>query len=147
MDRTSRIELTNLCILKDGDKLLVEKKNGGVIFPGGHVETGESFRDSVIREMQEETGLTVEDPVLHGIKDWMYEPGSRYVVLLYTANKFHGTLRSSDEGEVCWMTREEFENANVIWGMREVLKICESDTLSEMFCSFDATSFEDWVIN
>lgn len=138
MDRTSRVELTNLCILKDGDKLLVEKKNGGVTFPGGHVETGESFRDSVIREMQEETGLTVEDPVLHGIKDWMYEPGSRYVVLLYTAEKFHGALRSSDEGEVCWMTREEFENANVIWGMREVLKICESDTLSEMFCPFDS---------
>lgn len=138
MDRTSRVELTNLCILKDGDKLLVEKKNGGVTFPGGHVETGESFRDSVIREMQEETGLTVEDPVLHGIKDWMYEPGSRYVVLLYTAEKFHGTLHSSEEGEVCWMTREEFENANVIWGMREVLKICESDTLSEMFCPFDS---------
>lgn len=145
MDRTSRVELTNLCILKDGDKLLVEKKNGGVTFPGGHVETGESFRDFVIREMQEETGLTVEDPVLHGIKDWMYEPGSRYVVLLYTAEKFHGTLRSSDEGEVCWMTREEFENANVIWGMREVLKICESDTLSEMFCPFDGVG-DDWEI-
>lgn len=145
MDRTSRVELTNLCILKDGDKLLVEKKNGGVIFPGGHVETGENFRDSVIREMQEETGLTVEGPVLHGIKDWMYEPGSRYVVLLYTAEKFHGTLHSSEEGEVCWMTREEFENANVIWGMREVLKICESDTLSEMFCPFDSVG-DDWDI-
>lgn len=147
MDRTSKVELTNLCIIKDGDRLLVEKKNGGVIFPGGHVEIGESIRESVIREMQEETGLTIENPVLRGVKDWMYEENARYLVLMYTAEKFHGTLRSSDEGEVCWMTREEFANANVIWGMRDVLEICESNTLSEMYCGFDATSPEDWIVN
>lgn len=145
MERTSKIELTNLCIIKDGDRLLVEKKNGGVIFPGGHIELGESVRDSVIREMQEETGLTIEDPILHGIKDWMYEENARYIVLLYTAEKFHGTLRSSEEGEVCWMTREKFDRSNVIWGMREVLKICESDTLTEMFCPFDGMG-DDWLV-
>lgn len=146
MDRTSKVELTNLCIVKDGGKLLVEKKNGGVIFPGGHIEPGESIRDSVIREMREETGLEIENPTLHGVKDWMFEPGSRYIVFLYTADKFHGTLRSSEEGEVCWMTREEFEESNVIWGMRDVLKICESETLSEMYCGFDSTNFSEWEI-
>lgn len=145
MDRTSRIEMTNLCILRDGDRVLVEKKCGGVVFPGGHVEAGESMRDSVIREMREETGLTVENPILRGVKDWMNEPGSRYIVMLYTADKFTGTLRSSDEGEVCWMTREEFENSNVIWGMRDVLRICESDDLCEMFCSFDGVG-DDWEV-
>jgi 8-oxo-dGTP diphosphatase len=41
----------------------------GVAFPGGHVEKGESFTDTVIREVQEETGLTISSPRLCGITD------------------------------------------------------------------------------
>lgn len=71
----------------------------GVAFPGGHVEKGESFTDAVIREVQDETGLTISSPRLCGIKDWC-EDGVRHVMLLYRAEQFTGTLRSSDEGEV-----------------------------------------------
>ena len=34
----------------------------GYTLPGGHVEMGESFVDAVVREMKEETGLTVLNP-------------------------------------------------------------------------------------
>ncbi len=40
----------------------VDKKWSGLTFPGGHIEKGESFVDSVIREVFEETGLTIEKP-------------------------------------------------------------------------------------
>lgn len=138
MLRASQVELTNLCVLCDGSRLLVERKAGkGIVFPGGHVEAGESMREAIVREMREETGLTILNPVLCGVKDRMLEEGVRYLVALYRADQFTGELRSSREGEVFWVEREAFEQMEVIWGMKEVLRICESETLSEMFYQDD----------
>ena len=68
------IELTNMCMVADGTKVLVQNrvKPGwpGITFPGGHVEPGESITASVIREVKEETGLAIESPKLCGIKTW-----------------------------------------------------------------------------
>ena len=77
MDRPERVILTNMCMICKGTKVLVENKNWkevqGIIFPGGHVEEHEPIVDSVIREIKEETGLTIEHPVLCGIKEWINE--------------------------------------------------------------------------
>lgn len=105
MDRSERAIFTNMCMVCDGEgRVLVQDRQSpdwpGVTFPGGHVEPGESFTQSVIREVREETGLTVEHPRLCGIKQFQTEQGERYVVLLYRADRFSGTLTSSDEGEV-----------------------------------------------
>ena len=66
MHKYEKIELTNMCMIydNDGNVVVQEKLNknwGGITFPGGHVETGESFVDSVIREVKEETGLDVKN--------------------------------------------------------------------------------------
>ena len=104
MNRTTSVTLTNLCMICDGDKILVQERTRsdwpGVTFPGGHVESGESFCESVIREVKEETGLTVQSPVLCGIKEWENTDGSRYIVLLYRADRFSGTLRDQT-GRTC----------------------------------------------
>lgn len=58
MDRSQPMELANMCMLYDEKgRVLVEEKilgenEKGIIFPGGHVEPGESLKDSVIREME-----------------------------------------------------------------------------------------------
>ena len=140
MDRTSMVELTNLCMIYRDDKILVQEREWdgekGIIFPGGHVEMYESLYASVIREMKEETGLTIENPVPCGFKDWINEDGSRYLVLLYKADRFTGELRSSEEGRVFWTTREEFKRLPVMWNMREALEILDSDVYSECFWPF-----------
>ena len=140
MSRMTTVELTNLCMIYDGEKILVQERvwdgQKGIIFPGGHVEKYESLYASVIREMKEETGLTIENPVPCGFKDWINDDGSRYLVLLYKTNRFSGELRSSEEGRVFWTTREEFQRLPVIWNMREALEILDSDQYSECFWPF-----------
>lgn len=135
MSRKSEIELTNKCLICDGNKVLVQEKAGtnGLVFPGGHVEEVESLLESVVREMKEETGLTIENPKVCGFKDWIQEDGTRYIVLLYKTHKFTGELKSSDEGRVFWIDRADIDSANFIWNMKELLEIFDTDLYSEFF--------------
>lgn len=66
------------------------------------MEPGESFVDAVIREAKEETGLDIKNPRLAGVKQFPIE-GGRYVVLLFKANEYSGTVVSSDEGQMEWV--------------------------------------------
>ena len=138
---------TNMCMVCDGDRILVENKvtggYTGIVFPGGHVEYGEPFAEAMIREVREETGLTIENPVLCGIYHWMKKDGSRYVVLIYKTDRFSGTIRSSEEGEVFWTTREEFLQMDLADGMREVLLLCDRKDLSENMPYFEEGSWHD----
>ncbi len=137
MERTERVILTNLCMVYDGSKVLVEEKVGkgadGIIFPGGHVEEHEPIVDSVIREMKEETGLDIEKPCLCGVKEWINEDGSRYVVFLFRTDRFSGELASSDEGKVFWMEKEDVLKSNWIWHMDGLLRIMADGAYSELY--------------
>lgn len=136
MSRNILVEFTNMCMVYDGNNVLVQNKLnkswGGLMFPGGHVEPDEDFTDAVIREVYEETGIKILCPKLCGIKDWYKDDGSRYVVLLYKTNKFSGTLKSSEEGEVYWMSLDEFKAGNYASGMDKMLELFLNDDLSEM---------------
>lgn len=135
--REEMVTLTNMCMVYDNEgNVLVQDKVGkgwsGLAFPGGHIEKGESFVDSVIREIYEETGLTIEKPRICGTKDWECEDGSRYVVVLYKTNKFSGELKSSEEGEVKWMSLEEMKQGNLAGGMADMLRVFLEDDISEL---------------
>ena len=137
MERTERVILTNMCMIRDGSRVLVEEKvgpyAGGITFPGGHVEDHEPIVDSVIREMKEETGLTIVSPRLCGVKEWINEDGSRYVVFLFRADRFSGELISSDEGRVFWAERDEVLKMHWIWHLDDILRVMEGDSPAELF--------------
>ena len=146
MDRRIPVELTNMCIVYDGDQILVQNRTKsdwpGLSFPGGHVEQGESLTGSVIREIREETGLTISHPVLCGIKDWSNEDGSRYMVLFFKTNEFSGELTSSEEGEMRWVKLSEIDNLPLGLDFREMLEIFQRDDLSEFYYQKQG---DDWV--
>lgn len=139
MDRTQKTEIVNMCMVyRDGLVLVQDKIHdawSGLTFPGGHVEKDESLADAVIREVYEETGLTIAAPVLCGVKDWVNDDGSRYLVLLCKAYQFAGTLKSSREGEVFWMRLDELLSANnpVPQDRKDMIKVFLEDNLSEFF--------------
>ena len=111
-DRTERCELTVLCLLRDGNRILlqnrVKKDWRGYTLPGGHIESGESVVEAVVREMREETGLTVIRPRLCGIKQFPID-GGRYLVFLFMADSFSGELTSSDEGKMEWVPLDKLD--------------------------------------
>ncbi len=141
MDRTERVTLTNMCMISQDNRVLVQNKVNsdwnGITFPGGHVEKNESFADAVIREVQEETGLTIQSPQLCGIKNWTQEDGSRYMILLYKTDRFKGELKSSEEGEVFWVPWDKLLTAdaslNMRDDMRDMLSVFLDEDLSEFY--------------
>ena len=138
MSRSEPAIFTNLCMVSDGNGnvLVQDRKNPdwpGVTFPGGHVEPGESFVESVIREVREETGLTIENPVLCGVKQFPTKKGERYVVLFYRTDRFSGALRASEEGDVFWVPRETLAQLTLADDFMDMVRVFESDTLSEFY--------------
>lgn len=141
MSRNEEVELTNMCMFCDGKgNVLVQNKVGnadwhGWNFPGGHVEKGEYITPSVVREMREETGLTIEKPKLCGIKEFhKLKDGKRYIVFLYVADEFSGEIKSSAEGEIFWYPLSKLvKSEKLIEGFEDMLSVFTDDNISEVF--------------
>ncbi len=148
MARSEQVILTNLCMVydHDGNILVQDRKDPswpGICFPGGHIEPGESFVESVIREVREETGLTIENPILCGTKQFPTRNGERYVVFFYKTDKFSGQLQSSEEGEVFWIKRSELKKYPLVDDFEDMVRVFESDDLSEFQYYIEA---DEWKL-
>lgn len=142
MGKAEPVILTNMCMVYDGDRILVQDRADpdwpGLTFPGGHVEPRESLVRSTIREVREETGLTVSDLHLCGVKQFTHRKGDyRYLVFFYKTDRFTGQLRSSDEGRVFWIDRKDLNDYALADGFDRMLEIFENDALSENYHWFD----------
>ena len=140
MARSEQAIFTNLCMVyDDAGNILVQNRLDpdwpGICFPGGHIEPGESVVESVIREVWEETGLTIENPILCGTKQFQTRNNERYVVLFYKTNRFSGELKSSEEGEVFLYRYSEDADGN------PSLDSIESDEEYEIV----ADAFDEWL--
>ena len=133
-DRIENVELTTLCLIhKDNQYLLqnrIKKDWKGYTLPGGHIEKGESIVDAVIREMKEETGLTIMNPKLCGVKQFPIENG-RYIVFLFRADEFEGKVISSEEGAMHWISKEDLPSVNTVNDLNELIQVMLDDNLTE----------------
>ncbi len=132
--RTEQVELTVLCLIHQEDRYLLQdrvKENWkGCALPGGHIEPGESIVDAVVREMKEETGLTIQSPRLCGVKQFPIE-GVRYLVFLFETDRFEGELSDSEEGKMRWVKTSELPQENLVADFDDLIDVMLSDRLTE----------------
>ena len=135
-------ELCNMCMITDAEgRVLVQHRIpkpsnpwSGCTFPGGHVEPGENVVASTIREVKEETGLTVTNLQNCGYIQW-YNPEkqSQYFVFLFKTSSFSGELTGSREGKVSWMTLEEMLKEKLAPNMTRYLAVFQKMEIPQAY--------------
>lgn len=123
------------CILIDNDHVLLIKKprRGWYAIPGGKMEQGETIKESVIRELREETALNIQSPKLSGvftfsifskkilIQEWM--------MFTFISHAYNGVMtKCCDEGKLEWIPLVEISNIPMAAGD---LKIFEHILISK----------------
>ena len=116
------MKLATLCyVRKNGETLMihrVKKENdyhqgkwNGI---GGKFDQGETPEECVIREVEEETGLKIKSPRLHGLLTFpMFDGIDDWYVFVYTVDEFEGKLIDSNEGNLAWIPNDELTNLNL----------------------------------
>ncbi len=107
--------LTTLCYIENGDAYLmlhrVSKKHDvnkdKWIGVGGHFEQDESPEECLLREVKEETGLTLTRYRLRGIVTFICAGWETEYMFLYTADGYEGEITDCDEGTLEWVKKSE----------------------------------------
>ncbi len=122
--------LTTLCYIEHDGKLLMLYRNkkkrdvnaGKWIGVGGKLEPGETPEQCLLREVYEETGLTLTKYLFNGIIRFESEGWETEDMYLYTGLEFAGELKECSEGELRWIPKEEIMNLQLWEGDRIFLK-------------------------
>ena len=130
-----RTKLTTLCYPeRDGKYLLLhrtkkenDENRDKWIGIGGKFEPGESPEDCLLREVREETGLTLLSWRFRGIVTFLSDIWPTEYMHLFTASDWTGELRTCDEGELAWIDKKELRSLTLWEGDRIFLRLLDED--------------------
>ena len=95
---------------------------------GGKFEEGESPEDCLMREVTEETGLTLHSARYRGIVTFLSdEYGSEYMHL-FTSDDFSGELKECEEGELVWIPKDRLDELTIWEGDRIFFRLLQENT-------------------
>lgn len=135
-------QLTTLCYIEKENKFLMlhrttkanDENHNKWIGVGGHFEKGESPEDCLLREVKEETGLTLTSYKFRGIVTFVFDEKPAEYMCLFTADGFTGTLSSCNEGELAWIDKSKILELELWEGDRIFLKkLLEEDDSAPFF--------------
>lgn len=126
---------TTLCYLEqDGCYLMLHrvKKKKDVnhdkwIGVGGKFESGEDALTCALREVREETGLTMHNPRYRGIVDFYCPPWPAERMHLYTCAEFTGEMTDCNEGTLEWVPKQEVQNLPIWPGDKLFFRLLEEE--------------------
>lgn len=140
------MELTSLIYLECQGKILMlyrNKKKQDInaqkwIGVGGKFEAGESPIACARREVFEETGQELLDPVFRGVITFSYVNASPRYLFLYTGRLADFEVAETDEGELAWVAPENIFDLSLWPGDRLFLKpLLKEDGLIDMTLTYD----------
>lgn len=126
---------TSLCYIEHGGKYLmlhrvtktVDENKDKWIGIGGKFEEGESPEDCVIREVSEETGLTLNSWRYRGIVTFVSDEWGTEYMHLFTSDDFSGAPRECDEGVLEWIEKERLLSLQIWEGDKIFLRLLDTD--------------------
>ncbi|WP_347994307.1 8-oxo-dGTP diphosphatase [uncultured Eubacterium sp.] len=129
------MQMTTLCYIENDEKYLmlhrVKKKEdinkNKWIGVGGHANEWESPEECLVREVKEETGLTLTSYKFRGIVTFISDECEAETMCLFTADKFTGNIIECDEGELKWVDKSEVPNLPTWEGDAVFLKLLLED--------------------
>ena len=129
-------QLTTIVYIEKDDSYLMlhrVKKQNDInkdkwIGVGGHFEHQESPEECILREVKEETGLTLENYSFRGIVTFCFNDEEAEYMCVYTSDRFSGKMTECDEGQLEWVKKSEIEKLNLWEGDKIFLKLLASDS-------------------
>lgn len=135
----AKSKMTTLCYIEKDDMYLmlhrVLKKNDinkdKWIGVGGHFEQGESPEECLLREVKEETGLTLTSYRFRGIITFTFssdngETDTEYMCL-YTADRYEGQLAECSEGILEWVNKKDIFSLRLWEGDKIFFRLLEEE--------------------
>lgn len=109
------MQITTLCYIEQDGKYLMlhrTKKKHDInenkwIGVGGHAEGSEGPEECLLREVKEETGLTLTSYRFRALITFVSDRQEPEMMCLFTADAFTGALITCNEGELVWVDKQE----------------------------------------
>jgi len=100
---------STLCYIVDRGRLLMLRRKKEPFAnhwtaPGGKIVEGETPPQAIVREVFEETGLTIANPTLKAVCSEVGEANYNWLLFLFRAESFYGEVTEGDEGELRWIS-------------------------------------------
>ena len=142
---------TTLCYIEQDDKYLMlhrvkkehDENHDKWIGVGGKFEDGESPEDCLLREVKEETGLTLKTFSYRGIVTFVSDKYGTEYMHLFTATEYEGELQDCDEGELVWIPKTDIVKLNLWEGDKVFLRLLDE---SKEFFSLKLTYRGDTLV-
>jgi 8-oxo-dGTP diphosphatase len=115
---------------------------------GGKFEEGESPEDCAIREVLEESGLTIKNPKLHGFISFpLFDGKEDWYVFVFTADNFKGNLIDSPEGKLKWIENDKVTSLNLWEGDKIFLDWLYQDKFFSAKFIYQSGSLSDYEVH
>lgn len=129
------MKLTTLCYIEKDNKYLMlhrtKKQNDANhdkwIGVGGKFEADETPQECLLREVYEETSLTLTSYSLRGIVTFISDEWETEYMFLFTSGEYEGEISDCNEGELVWIEKNEIMNLNLWEGDKIFLKLLTED--------------------
>ena len=122
------VEKDNQYLMLHRNKRLKDMHKGLWVGLGGKFEPGESPEDCVVREVYEESGITISNPKLKGILTFPNDFNEEdWYVFLFWADDFSGDLKQSNEGDLAWIYKDKLYDLPMHEGDRYFIKLIQEN--------------------